>query len=69
MNEKIAQLAKQANLPSWATDDTATVNIADRLEKFAELLLEESIQVMMQNDYHGEWLGEKIKEHFNIPKQ
>ena len=34
--------------------------------KFAELLLEESIKVMMANDYHGEWLGEKLKEHFGF---
>ena len=37
-------------------------------KKFAELLLEESIKVMMANDYHGEWLGEKLKEHFGFKK-
>jgi hypothetical protein len=21
---------------------------------------------MIANDYHGEWLGEKIKEHFGV---
>jgi hypothetical protein len=35
--------------------------------KFAELIITESIEVMKQNDFHGEWLGEKIKEHFGIP--
>jgi len=35
-------------------------------ERFAKLIVEECIEVMSRNDYHGEWLGEKIKEHFGI---
>ena len=26
----------------------------------------ESIEVMMKNDYHGKWLGEKVKEHLGV---
>jgi|GEM_PF-5501973 len=37
-----------------------------KLQKFAERVVEECIDVMKQNDYHGEWLGEKVKEHFGI---
>jgi hypothetical protein len=38
----------------------------DALSKFVELFIGESIQVMISNDYHGQWLGEKIKEHFGV---
>jgi hypothetical protein len=37
-------------------------------EKFAELVVSKSIEVMMKHDYHGEWLGEKLKEHFGMSK-
>lgn len=36
-------------------------------ERFVALVIEESIEVMKQHDYHGEWLGEKLKKHFGIP--
>lgn len=35
-------------------------------EQFARLIIEESIRVMKQHDYHAEWLGEKIKQHFGL---
>jgi len=35
-------------------------------ERFAELIIEESIRVMDKHDYHAVWLGEKIKEHFGV---
>jgi len=34
--------------------------------RFAELIIQESIKVMKDHDYHGEWLGEKVKEHFGV---
>ena len=65
MNERIKEIAKQAGL---------TMNnplayeqwYLDSLEKFAELIVQESIEVMKRHDYHGEWLGEKIREHFGV---
>ena len=65
MNERIKELYKQAGL---------TMNnplayeqwYLDSLEKFAELIVQESIEVMKRHDYHGEWLGEKIREHFGV---
>jgi hypothetical protein len=36
------------------------------LDLFARLIIQKSIEVMVQHDYHGEWLGEKIKEHFGV---
>jgi hypothetical protein len=58
MNERIKELALQAGVEYHYID----------LEKFSKLFLEESIKVMMANDYHGEWLGEKLKEHFGFNK-
>jgi hypothetical protein len=44
---------------SWETQ----VNF---MEQYTELVVQESIDVMMRHDYHGQWLGEKIKQHFGI---
>lgn len=38
----------------------------EAFQKYSEMLIKECISVMVENDYHGEWLGEKIKEHFGI---
>jgi hypothetical protein len=37
--------------------------------KFAELFLLQSIEVMKQHDYHGEWLGDKLKEYWGIDNE
>ena len=60
MNERIRELLEQAGV-FYAEMPKDTVD-----QKFAELLIQESIKVMIENDYHGEWLGEKIKEHFGV---
>jgi len=36
------------------------------LDLFARLIIQKSIEVMVQHDYHGEWLGKKIKEYFGV---
>lgn len=61
MNEKIQKILKEAG-----TDSSGKWMSVDNLEKFTELFLKESITVMTENDYHGEWLGEKLKEHFGF---
>jgi hypothetical protein len=38
-------------------------------ETYAQFLIERAIKVMIEHGYHGEWLGEKIKEHFGIPNE
>jgi hypothetical protein len=60
MNEQLKQIAIEAKVEHCISHV--------RLQEFAELFLEESIKVMMANDYHGEWLGEKLKEHFGFKK-
>lgn len=36
------------------------------MERYTELVIQESIDIMMRHDYHGQWLGEKIKQHFGV---
>lgn len=36
------------------------------MERYTELVVQESIDVIVRHDYHGQWLGEKIKQHFGI---
>jgi hypothetical protein len=70
MSDHIKELAKQADdytdnktqMPGEYHPDWHDIRGA----KFTELLINESIKVMIANDYHGEWLGEKIKEHFGV---
>ena len=63
MNKLIRELAEQATSHTWNGND-----VTEELDeqKFAELIVRESIELLKQNDYHGEWLGEKIKEHFGF---
>jgi len=63
MNQKLRELVCQVTLnnPDYL-EDWDNVD----LKKFVELFLEESIKVMTKYDYHGEWLGEKLKEHFEV---
>jgi len=67
MNEKIAKLIKESNLEE-CIDDAYLMrdDWQPFIEYFAELIVKESIKVMIENDYHGEWLGKKIKQHFGI---
>ena len=36
------------------------------MERYTKLVIQESIDVIVRHDYHGQWLGEKIKQHFGI---
>jgi hypothetical protein len=73
MNERIKLLAGQAGFVMWADESWNPGDVIDwscryddEFKRFAELIINESIKVMMANDYHGEWLGQKIKEHFGV---
>ena len=68
MTTRIQALAKDAVAFRLDPDSNCyeALICPEDLEVFAELLINESIKVMMSNDYHGEWLGEKIKEHFGV---
>ena len=66
MSETIKELAKKAYDSMIETTPSFLVTREIFEQKFAEMLINESIKVMKANDYHGEWLGEKLKEHFGI---
>jgi hypothetical protein len=70
MNERIRALAEQAGITTNLDTDYYEQDMNKWMEyyseKFAEMIIQESIKVMIQNDYHGDWLGEKIKEHFGV---
>ena len=72
MNERIRELAEQSRffpVPDETETDWEYRAENARYEKFAELIINESIEVMMQHDYRGEWLGEKLKEHFGVENE
>jgi hypothetical protein len=58
MNENIKKIMLEAGY--------AAPELAGRAHTLIDLVIEESIKVMKENDYHGEWLGEKLKEHFGV---
>lgn len=62
MNEQIKNLAKQANLPSWMIDDSTTVNIAEKIDLFAQLIIQECCDQVRYID------AIEIKNHFGIEK-
>ena len=74
MNDKIKSLAEKSGIEikPMIIDgveyeyEFVEMDGFDDLKKFAALIINESIAVMTQHDYHGQWLGEKIKEHFGI---
>jgi len=65
MSDRLYELAKQAGLKHEYGSDYMYIGEFDYV-KFANLIIEESITVMVEKDYHGEWLGEEIKKHFKL---
>ena len=70
MNERLTELYRSCRpkeaLASQDEFKSANVLLGSEVEAFAKVLIEESIKIMKENDYHGEWLGEKLKEHFGV---
>ena len=65
-NELLRKLARESGIRLMNDDYLALGYLPTTQAHFARLIIEESIRVMKEHDYHGEWLGEKIKEHFGI---
>lgn len=73
MNERIKHMAIQAgfDLDVHGSNDGNFYGYDGRwinqdINRLVEVVIKESIQVMVEHDYHGAWLGEKLKEHFGI---
>ena len=62
MNERIKQLSIEAGFPEWSNHA-----IEFELEKFAELIVRECVEVAFCN-FHvsGGDLGNLLKEHFGV---
>jgi hypothetical protein len=65
MSKKILGLASDVGVT--CKNKICTIH-EDKILEFAKLLINESIEVMTANDYHGHWLGDKLKQHFGIEK-
>ena len=73
MNERIKHIAIQAgfDLDVHGSNDGNFYGYDGRwinqdINRLVEVVIKESIQVMVEHDYHGAWLGEKLKEHFGV---
>ena len=71
MNERIELLAEQAGMGPWGVGNDD--NVSEIVEKFAELIVRECIQVGGPEDsYRDEWFEakadsvKKIKKHFGV---
>jgi len=59
MNNNLKKIIERSGL------DVDNLNTND-FNNFIKEFIDECIVVMSEKDYHGEWLGEEIKNHFNI---
>ena len=66
MNERIRQLARQADLYAFVSDESIDPDI----EKFAELIVRECIEVIEKQkakmSYGPTFVIEDIKQHFGV---
>jgi hypothetical protein len=66
MNERIRQLARQADLYAFVSDESIDPDI----EKFAELIVRECIEVVERQkckmSYGPTFVIEDIKQHFGV---
>ena len=63
MNERIRALAKEAGL--WRQHYDIGEESPERLEKFAELIVRECIDVH-EDDYGVDIIGNVLKKHFGV---
>jgi hypothetical protein len=62
MNERIRQLAHEAGLPTYNPEGIPT-----KLEKFAELIVLECMDVADHSNVTGKSIvGQRIKQHFGV---
>ena len=59
MNERIKEFAKQAGFYKYGDD------FEDIIEKFAELIVFECVNAVMDGTKEGDWYAQKIEEHFD----
>jgi hypothetical protein len=60
MNEKLKQLAEQAGIPTYYPK-----GISERLEKFAQLMVFECVNAVMDGTKEGDHYAQRIEQHFD----
>jgi len=60
MNERIKELAEQAGIATYYP-----AGIAERLEKFAQLLVFECVNAVMDGTKEGDHYAQRIEHHFD----
>ena len=79
MNEKIKELAEQANIPKYSLEYGTELCIAPHLEKFAESIIKETIKIIQATAAESvdldrtlvenvSWTVNDIKKNFGIEK-
>ena len=61
MNERIRELAHEAGLPTYNP-----AGIPTKLEKFAELIVQECVNVLHDNELWNRHISHALKEHFGV---
>jgi len=59
MNKNLKRILEKSNLNLTAEQEK-------QFEKFVRIFLDESVDIMCEKDYHGEWLGEQLFGHFGL---
>lgn len=65
MKARLKELALQAKLPGYVVEYGTELCLAPHLERFAKLIIEESIAVH-QDDYGVDIIGNVLKKHFGV---
>jgi hypothetical protein len=69
MNERIRELAVQARQYAWANETHWSANAErERLfeQKFAELIVQECVNVLHDNELWNRHISHALKEHFGV---
>jgi len=66
MNERIKDLARQAQKVIWPADGNVTELTSLDEEKFAELIVRECIDIADDYDGVGSTIVSRIKKHFGV---
>ena len=60
MNERLKELAEQAGIATYYP-----AGIAERLEKYAQLLVFECVNAVMDGTKEGDHYAQRIEQHFD----
>ena len=64
MNKRILELAEQAEIAANKGDH---VDVKIMMEKFAELIVQECVDVIMEGDRtRRDYFADKVKKHFGV---